>query len=238
MRLVAEIPSLDWLDVLFRLGRRRRPRRGDRPRARARREGGRTAHAHARLARLRPLHDGRRLRVPRLPDRRRRDRPHRPEPHRRAGRDRHRLPRRGRDLPPGLHGPRPDDGGESLGRGRRRDGLGRRVLEGGGGGHRRRDRQPAAARVAEGARDPAARGGPPLGRARRGRVGRPGDRGAGERRRPARPQPGRRAGSRSRCGSDRDQRTRRAGDRSPPSTTSGKPAGNADPLLAQRAQAA
>ena len=59
-------------------------------------------------------------------------------------------------------------------------------------GSRRRDRQPPAARVAEGAHDPAARGGSLLGRARRARVGRAGDRGTGKRGRSARSQPRRR----------------------------------------------
>ena len=58
---------------------------------------------------------------------RRRDRL-RPDANRRADRHRRRLPRRGRDHPPGPDGPRSDDCGDALGRRRDRDGGRRRLL--------------------------------------------------------------------------------------------------------------
>ena len=57
-------------------------------------------------------------------------RPRRPDADRGADRHRHRLPRRGRDHPPGPVRPRPDDGGDALGRRRDRHGGRRRLLRG------------------------------------------------------------------------------------------------------------
>ena len=132
----------------------------------------------------------------------------RPDPDRGADRDRDRLPRRRRDHRPRDLRPRPDDGGDALGRGRDRDGRRHRLLRGRGrrGGARARLARPAQARQRAprlagpagggGARDPARAGrrgdagaGPDRGARRAGRLrrvrGRPHDR-----RRPARLAPG------------------------------------------------
>ena len=74
-----------------------------------------------------------------------RPRRRRPDAHRGADRERDRLPRRGRDHPPGPLGARPHDRGDALARGRDRDGGGRRLLE------RRADRDRRRARHARAA---------------------------------------------------------------------------------------
>ena len=151
---------------------------------------------------------------------------------RRAGRDRHRLPRRRPDLPPGLHDPRADHRRQPLARRRDRDVRRRRLLEGRGDRDRRRADQPAPARVDEGARAAAARRAQPGGGARRGRRRPAPVLEAVERaRRPARA-PARRPPPRDR-GPDRPRRRAAArSTRSPRSTRSRRHAGNADPLLA------
>ena len=109
------------------------PRRGgahgrDRPRAGASRAGGRPAHPHARRGRLGALHDRLRLRAGRTyVFGREAGRRLRPDADRGADRDRDRLPRRGRDHPPGALGPRAHDGRRPLGRGRDRHGRRRRA---------------------------------------------------------------------------------------------------------------
>ena len=62
----------------------------------------------------------------------------RPDADRGADRHRHRLPRRGRDHPPGALRPRPDDRRDALARRRDRHGERRRLLGGGGARDRRR----------------------------------------------------------------------------------------------------
>ena len=95
---------------------RRGSRRRDRPRARAARAAGRAAHAPRRLRRLGALHARLGVRLPRVPRERRQPRPHRPDADRGADRQRHRLPRRGRDHPPGPVRARPHDGRDALAR--------------------------------------------------------------------------------------------------------------------------
>ena len=87
------------------------------------------AHASRRLRRLGALHARLGLRLPRVPRQRRLARPHRSDADRGADRERHRLPRRGRDHPPGPLRARPDDGRDAVARRGDRHGVGRRLLQ-------------------------------------------------------------------------------------------------------------
>src|SRR5581483_2119381 len=190
---------------------RRAPRWSGRHGARAARAAGGAADASRRLRRLGALHARLGLRLPRLHDERRRARAHRPDAHRGADRERHRLPRRRRDHPPGALGPRPDDGGDALARRGHRHGLRRRLLQ------RRGDRdrgraphpRPAAVRVVQDRAPLPARDRPAprraSGRRKPGRGPR-GDRAGRRARRLARRRAARARGAVGRRGGGRDRR--------------------------------
>ena len=139
------MPELTVAELTLRIGLAAGARRRDRARTRAARARGWAAHSSAGRARRRPVHDRLGVRLVRLqllePLRDRL----RPDQDRGADRHRRRLPRRGRDHPPGADRPRPDDRGDAMGRGRDRHGRRRRLLRGGGDHDGHRDREPLAA---------------------------------------------------------------------------------------------